>query len=160
MSTSRYACMAWLCATVTAAAAATAAGTSADTAAIEKQIAQLEREVNDAYAGNDLPKYFGYYADDMSAIFSNTRTTLADYRSSWTKSVQGGEPIEAVKIADMQIRVSPAGDTAVASYQIDVRTKHKDAKSTNEHAIETDVWTRRAGAWKITHVHYCPNPPT
>lgn len=133
---------------------------AADTTATERQIAQLERESNDAYAANDLPKYFSYYADDMSAIFSNTRTNLADYRSSWTKSVQGGAPVESVKIADLQVRVSPAGDTAVASYQIDVRTKHPNAKATNEHAIETDVWTRLPSGWKITHIHYCPNPAT
>lgn len=149
-----------LLAALGAALASVATATAADTAAIERQIAQLERESNDAYAANDLPKYFSYYADDMSAIFSNTRTNLADYRSSWTKSVQGGAPIESVKIADLQVRVSPAGDTAVASYQIDVRTKHPNARTTDEHAIETDVWTRLPAGWKITHIHYCPNPAT
>ena len=133
----------------------------ADRTAIEKEIARLERDCNDAYAANDLPKYFGYYAEDMSAIFSNTRTTLPEYRASWTKSVHAGEPIESVKIYDMLIRVSPAGDTAVASYQIDVRTRHPQKPSTSEHAIETDVWTMRAGSWKITHIHYSPTaaPP-
>ena len=112
---------------------------------------------NDAYAANDLPKYFAYYADDAGLIFYNKRTSLADYRKEWTESVRT-EPIESVKLSDVVIRVSPTGDTAIASYQIDVRTRHPASKSTDEHAFETDVWLKHAGRWQITHVHYSTQP--
>jgi ketosteroid isomerase-like protein len=127
--------------------------------AVEREIAHLEKDVNDAYAANHLDKYFGYYADDLVAIFYNARSTLADYRKFWTESVRAGNPVVSVKISDLVVRVSPAGDSAIASYQIDVRNRHADGRTTDEHAFETDVWLRRGGAWKIAHAHYALATP-
>jgi ketosteroid isomerase-like protein len=125
----------------------------------EEQIAQLEQAVNNAYAANDLPKYFGFYADDLVAIFFGERTTLAHYRETWTKSVLAGNVVVSVKLTDMVVRLSPARDVAVASYHLDVRNRASDGKETDEHAFETDVWTKRKGAWQITHVHYALSSP-
>jgi ketosteroid isomerase-like protein len=75
----------------------------------------------------------------------------------WTESVKT-EPIDSVKLSDMVVRVAPSGDTAIASYQIDVRTRHPDGKMTDEHSFETDVWIKRGGAWKLGHVHYSVTP--
>jgi uncharacterized protein (TIGR02246 family) len=126
---------------------------AAEPASLQKEIMRLEKDYNDAYAANDLPRYFAYYADDAGLIFYNKRTSLATYRKEWTESVRT-EPIESVKLSDVVIRVSPTGDTAVASYQIDVRTRHAAGKSTDEHAFETDVWFKHDGRWQIAHVHY------
>jgi hypothetical protein len=52
----------------------------------------------------------------------------------------------------------PAADTAVASYQIEVRTRHPDGKITDEHAFETDVWVNHNSTWKLGHVHYSVSP--
>lgn len=138
-------------------ALAMAAARAAEPPPIQKEILRLEQDYNDAYAANDLPKYFGYYAEDAILIFYNKRTSLADYRKEWTGSVKT-EPIESVKLSDVVIRVAPSGDTAIASYQIDVRTRHAAGKSTDEHAFETDVWFKRAGNWSIAHVHYSTKP--
>jgi ketosteroid isomerase-like protein len=137
---------------VTLFAIATSARAAAP-AATEQEITRLEQGCNDAYAANDLPKYFGYYAEDAVLIFDNERTSLAAYRKSWTESTKT-EPIQSVKLADMVIRVMPGTHVAIASYQIEVRTGHPDGKVTDEHAFETDVWLNRSGAWKIAHVHY------
>ena len=131
------------------------AAPAAAPAAIEKEIVALEDAMNKAYAANDLPTYFGYYAGDVSAIFYNQRTTLEAYRTMWTAAVRS-DPIEAVGTHDMQVRVSAAADVAVASYQIDVRTHHASGPATDEHAFETDVWERRGGVWKVVHVQYSP----
>ena len=136
---------------------AVSATQAAEPASIQKEILRLEQDYNDAYAANDLPKYFAYYAADAVLIFYNKRTSLADYRKEWTESVRT-EPIESVKLSDMVIRVGPSGDTAIVSYQIDVRTRHAAAKSTDEHAFETDVWFKHGGSWTITHVHYSTKP--
>ena len=130
---------------------------AAEPASTQKEIQRLEQDYNDAYAANDLPKYFGYYADDAALIFYNKRTSLANYRKEWTESIRT-EPIESVKLSDIVIRVAPSGDTAIASYQIDVRTRHAAGKSTDEHAFETDVWLKHAGKWSIAHVHYSTKP--
>jgi ketosteroid isomerase-like protein len=132
--------------------AAMTAGAAAPTA-VEQEIMRLEQSCNDAYAANDLPKYFGYYAEDAMLIFYDERTTLAAYRKSWPESIKT-EPIESVKLSDMVIRVIPSGEVAIASYQIEVRTGHPNGKVTDEHAFETDVWVNRAGGWKIAHVQY------
>lgn len=125
-----------------------------DSSHVEKAIAKLEQDCNAAYAANDLDKYFSCYAEDMNAIFYNARTTLPEYRKFWTESVHAGNPVVSVKISDLIVRVSPAGDTAVASYQLDVRYGHPQGKTSDEHAFETDVWVRRGEAWKMIHAHY------
>jgi ketosteroid isomerase-like protein len=126
--------------------------------AIEHEIKRLEQAFNDSYAANDLPKYFGYYAEDSVLIFYNKRTSLAEYRTFWTKSIKT-EPIVSVKLSDMVLRVMPSTDVAIASYQIDVGTRHADGKVSDEHAFETDVWLNRGGAWKLAHVHYSTQAP-
>jgi ketosteroid isomerase-like protein len=126
--------------------------------AAEAEIARLERDWNDAYGANDLPKYFGAYADDAVLIFYGERSTVADYRKSWTASVNGGDRLEAVRLTDLVIRIAPPGDTAIASYQLEVRTRHANAKPTDERAFESDVWQKRGGAWKVVHVHYSAIP--
>jgi len=147
------------CACFIALLAAMPAALAAEPADIQREITRLEHESNDAYAANDLPKYFGYYADDAVLIFYNLRATVAEYRKFWTTSVKT-DPIASVKLSDIVIRVMPStGDTtAVASYQIEVRTRHPGGKITDEHAFETDVWLNQGGTWKLEHIHYSAAP--
>ncbi len=146
-----------LAVSLTALTAAYAADTGAPAPSLEQEIRKLEKASNDAYAANDLPKYFSFYAEDAVLIFYNERTTVAAYRKMWTESTKT-EPVESVKLSDVVVRVLPSKDTAIASYQIDVRTRHPNAKSTDEHAFETDVWTKQGSGWKLTHVHYSVTP--
>jgi len=53
---------------------------AAEPGTVEVEIERLEHAMNDAYGANNLDKYFGYYADDLVAIFYNERTTLPAYR--------------------------------------------------------------------------------
>ncbi len=129
----------------------------ADAPAIERQITRLEGESNEAYGANDLPKYFSYYADDVELIFDDQRTTLADYRRMWTQTIKT-EPLVSATVSDLRIHVEPSGQTAIASYQLEVKTKHPGGKVSDEHAFETDIWSNSHGAWKIIHVHYAIFP--
>ena len=124
-----------------------------DTGAVEREITQLEQVWNDAYGANDLPKYFGYYSENPVLVFYNKRTTLADYRKEWTSATKT-EPVQAAKMSDLKLEVDPSGDTVVASYQLDVSTKHADGKVTVEHAFEMDVWFKQKGGWRVNAVHY------
>jgi ketosteroid isomerase-like protein len=130
-----------------------AAHAATDTAAVEREITQLEQVWNDAYGANDLPKYFGYYSENPVLVFYNKRTTLADYRKEWTSATKT-EPVQAAKMSDLKLEVDPSGDTAVASYQLDVSTKHADGKVTVEHAFEMDVWFKQKSGWRVNAVHY------
>jgi len=107
------------------------AASPASSAGPEQEIARLEKDCNDAYAANNLPKYFSYYADDAVLIFINERTTVPAYRKMWTEEIKT-KPLESVKLADMVIRVMPAADTAIASYQIEIRTHQPGGKMTDE----------------------------
>lgn len=134
------------------------AASPASPAGLEQEIARLEKDCNDAYAGNNLPKYFSYYADDAVLIFSNERTTVPAYRKMWTEEIKT-KPLESVKLTDMVIRVMPAADTAIASYQIEIRTHQPGGKMTDERYFETDVWSHKGDAWKLVHVQFSAIPP-
>ena len=121
--------------------------------AIEKAITSLEQTWNDAYGANDLPKYFSYYSENPILVFYNKRATLTDYRKMWAEETKT-EPVASATASDLKIEVAPAGDTAVASYQLEVRTHHPDGKTTTEHAFETDVWFKQKAEWRVYVVHY------
>ena len=135
------------------AAAAPRAGAT-DAAPVEREIARLEQGYNDAYGRNDLDPYFAFYADGAVLIFYDYRTTLAEYRRSWSESVRAGNVVAAWKVSDLVIRVAPAADVAIASYQVDAANRYADGRKTQERGFETDVWVRRGGAWKIEHTQY------
>ncbi len=125
---------------------------------VSQEILKLEQGFNDAYGANDLAKYFGYYADDLVVWFPDGRSTLAAYRKEWTDYVNKGNKLQSAKFSDMVIRVSPAGDEATASYRLAVRTKQADGKLVDEQFLETDIWLKRDGAWRVAHVHYSAAP--
>lgn len=126
--------------------------------AVEQELVRLEQGFNDAYGANDLAKYFAYYADDLVAIFPEGRTSLAAYRKDWTAFIGAGNRLEFARLSDLVIRVAPAADAAVASYQLAVRTRLANGKVTDERFFETDVWLRRNGEWRVAHVHYSAAP--
>jgi uncharacterized protein (TIGR02246 family) len=129
----------------------------ASAAGHEQEIAQLEKDSNDAYAANNLAKYFSYYAEDAVLIFDGERTTVPAYRKMWTEEVKT-KPLESVRLSDMVIRVMPAGDTAIASYQLEIQTHQPVGKSTDEKYFETDVWVHKGSAWKLAHVQFSAIP--
>ena len=136
-----------------------ASAASASPPTVERQIRQLDDRVNAAYAANDLPAYFAFYADDLRALYPEGPTTLPAYKAQWTAFIKGGGAIERFDYTDMHIQVSPGGDAAVASYLATVATRTPGKGVETSKFSETDVWFRRAGHWKIVETHYSENPP-
>ena len=124
----------------------------------EKEILDLEQKMNAAYAANDLPAYFAYYADDFTQWLPEGRTDLPQYKKQWTKFIQSGGKVESDKISDMHIQLSPAGDTVVASYLLNVKTRSPKGEVSDEDFHESDVWFKRDGTWKVVHLHYSAAP--
>ena len=124
----------------------------------EQEIRALEDKANAAYAANDLPAYFSFYAADFTQWLPEGRTDLPSYQKEWTEFVQSGGRVEAVNLSDMHIQIGPSGDTAVASYLIHVRTRDAKGKISDEDNQESDVFFKRGGAWKIVFLHYSPAP--
>jgi len=144
--TTRYAAIALI--TMVSFCAPSMATTPAD------EIRQIETKINEAYAKNDLPTYFSYYADDFRGIFPDGFTTLDAYRKEWTNSVKAGNIVLKFTYTDMQIQVSPANDAAVATYKATANMRYAGKEPVDEHYFETDVFFRRAGVWKLVEVHY------
>ncbi|MGA9507702.1 MAG: nuclear transport factor 2 family protein [Candidatus Sulfotelmatobacter sp.] len=124
----------------------------------EKEILALEDKMNSAYAANDLPTYFAYYADDFTQWLPEGQTDLPRYKKEWTEFIRSGGKIESDQISDMHVQVGPAGDTVVASYLLHVRTRSPKGQVSDEDFQESDVWFKRDGAWKVVHLHYSPAP--
>lgn len=132
-----------------------AAPVFAQNAAVEQEIRDIEAKYNAAYAANDLPAYFDFLAPDFSQWLPSGRTDKASYQASWTRFVTGGGKVLSVDLSDVQVNVSPSGDSAVASYLLKVKTQ--SARGTSEETNqETDVWFKRDGVWKLVYLHYSP----
>jgi ketosteroid isomerase-like protein len=126
-------------------------------AAIEQQIRDLEQKYNAAYAANDLPAYFSYLADDFGQWLPSGRTDKASYQTSWTRFITGGGKVLSAELSDVQVKVSPAGDTAVVSYLLHVKTQSSRGTA-DETYQETDVWFKRNNDWKVVFLHYAAAP--
>ena len=124
----------------------------------ENEIRELEDKMNAAYAANDLPTYFGYYADDFTQWLPEGRTDLPQYKKEWTAFISRGGKVESDQISDMHIQVGPSGDTVVASYLLSVKTRSPKGVVSNEDFHESDVWFKRNGTWKVVHLHYSAAP--
>ncbi len=126
-------------------------------ATAEQEVRAFEQQYNAAYAANDLPAYFGYLAPDFIQWLPSGRTDKASYEKSWTRFITGGGKVTSVDLTDMQIKIGPSGDTAVASYLLHVKT-HSTRGDSDDTYQETDVLFKRAGAWKVAYLHYSPAP--
>lgn len=124
----------------------------------EQQIRELEERVNGAYAANDLPAYFSYYASDLLQWLPEGRTDLLTYQKDWTRFIQGGGRVESATFSDLHVQVDPGSDAAVASYLLHVRTRNAKGEVSEEDNQESDVFFKRGGVWKIIFLHYSPSP--
>lgn len=124
----------------------------------EEEIRGLEDKMNAAYAANDLPAYFAYYSDDFTQWLPEGRTDLPQYKKEWTAFIRSGGKVESDHISDMHLQVSPGGDTVVASYLLNVKTRYPKGEVRDEDFHESDVWFKRNGTWKVVHLHYSAAP--
>jgi ketosteroid isomerase-like protein len=121
----------------------------------EKEVLEVEQKYNAAYAANDLPAYFSYLAPDFTQWLPGGRTDKEQYQTSWTRFIQNGGKVLSADFTDMVIQVSPAQDSAVASYLLHVVT-HSARGDSDEYFQESDVLFHRDGEWKLVHLNYAP----
>jgi ketosteroid isomerase-like protein len=126
----------------------------ASAADVTKQITGLEAAVNAAYEHNNLPTYFSFYADDFRGLFPEGVQSKPDYVKSWSAFIKSGGAILKFSYGGLVVQVSPAEDAAVASYHAVATTKNPGKPPEDDKYDETDVWYKRAGAWKLVEVHY------
>ena len=114
-----------------------------------------KKAFEDAYATNDVEKYFSFYADDAKVYFGESaRGKIAPYHKMWTALMAAGGGVELNKLTDLKIDVVPSGDVAVATSFIDNRRREPDGTRVTAKAFQTDVWQKIDGKWKIISLHY------
>jgi ketosteroid isomerase-like protein len=145
----------WVWTTLVLAALQAAPGGSSSAS---EQVRRVEEGVNAAYAANDLPRYFSYYAPGLTQWWPTGRVDLPAYRKQWEAFVGGGGRVLAARMSDLVVQVSPGADAAVASYRLHVETRDEHGTVTTDELQETDVLFRRDGAWRIVHLHYSLAP--
>ena len=137
--------------------AAVPAPGSASPASAEREVRAFEQSYNGAYAANDLSTYFSYLAPDFVQWLPSGRTDKTAYQQSWTRFITNGGKVLSADLSDLQIKIGPSGDTAVASYLLRVKT-HSSRGDSDDTYQETDVLFKRDGAWKVAYLHYSPAP--
>lgn len=113
---------------------------------------------NGAYADNDMKEYFSYYADDPTLYWQGARQDLSAYREEWTAMVDAGGGVEKSDLSDLQVRVLPGGDAAVATYVVDYRLRWADGEIYESALFEFDVWQKIDGEWKVVSLTFSEIP--
>jgi ketosteroid isomerase-like protein len=132
--------------------------TAAENETVQKEVRDLVLRFNADYEKNNLDAYFSYYADDLTQWWPEGRVTLDEYKQQWHELIEQGGGVESNVVSDLEVQVGPSGDTAVATYKVDVVTRSPDGEKTKETAMETDVWFKRNGKWQVVHLHYNSRP--
>ncbi len=109
---------------------------------------------NGAYASNKVEDYFSHYTDDATLYWFGARQKVSAYHEEWTELLDTGGAVEKNELSDIQVRVMPGGNVAVASYFIDYRLREPNGEVFATKAFETDVWQKIDGAWKVVSLHY------
>lgn len=125
---------------------------------LEAEVGDAVKAFNGAYAANRVDEYFAYYADDVSLYFYGARQKLQGYHDEWAAMVAAGGGVEKNQLSDVQVRVMPGGDVALASYFIDYRMRAANGEVSASKAFESDVWQRIDGKWKVVSLHYSEIP--
>ena len=130
----------------------------------EQDVREAVRQIVTAYQANDIERYFSFYADDMTVLRATGRWTKDAYYDRWKKIVGSGGGVASADVVDLQVQMSPAGDSAVATYQMPVKPRYASTEAAKGQAPEiiyymTDVFFRRNGRWHIVHLHWTVQPP-
>jgi ketosteroid isomerase-like protein len=131
-----------------------AADTESEAGGAAAEVWAVVEAFNRAFAENDLERYFGFVAEEITVLTPRNPYRVEgrqDDREEFEFGLRAGYSRVGFFQA-MQPRVQRYGDTAVATYFSRGRYGPEGAGSTAYYK-ETDVLVRRAGGWKIVHIH-------
>jgi ketosteroid isomerase-like protein len=130
---------------------------------VEEAVRDGVRQLVSAYGSNDVEKYFRIYATDMTILRATGRWDHAAYHKRWAEVVQSGGGNLSAELVDLQVQVLPGGESAVATFQMPVRSRFPNAEAARGRNPEiiyymTTVWAYRKSNWNIVHVHWSVQP--
>ncbi len=127
--------------------------------AVEAALLDTFKAFNEAYVRNDVERYFSYFADDADMYWSGARQTVSGYHEEWAATLDAGGAVEKSDVLDLQVRMLPGGNAAIASFFVDYRMHTPDGEVVVQQAFETEVWQKIDGAWKLVGLHNNVIPP-
>jgi len=130
----------------------------ADLARAEQEVRESVIAFNRAYELNDLDAYFLFYQDDATLWFNQDFVPLEDYKKDWYQLVGNNGGVEKNIVSELEVKVSPTADAAVAAYRLEVQTRMPDGQVTRDLSQESDTWFKIDGEWRIAHIHYVSQP--
>jgi ketosteroid isomerase-like protein len=124
-----------------------AAQTTTRNEAAEREVAKLERELQEARFRNDVAAVNGYLAPDYYRIDSEgQRSEVGNQGKGPYNTTPNGTRWEKVELRDQRVRVY--GDTAVSTFLRNLHVRTQDGSSRQSELVGTHVWVRREGRWQ------------
>jgi ketosteroid isomerase-like protein len=120
----------------------------------ETEVWNVIRAFNDAFAANDVERYFTYMDEDLVVIVPHSPYRIegiAPDREGFEYSLKiGSGRVGYFQALQPLIRVY--GDTAVVTYY-SRGSYGADGQAKTAYYKETDVLVHRVDGWKIAHIH-------
>lgn len=123
-----------------------ALGQTRDTKA-EQEIAQVERQLNEARLKNDVTAVNRLYASDLFTVTARgVRMDIGNQRKEVNANANG-DVMENVELGEPRVRVY--GETAVSTYARTVDLRAKTGATRRVEIVSSHVWVRREGRWQL-----------
>ena len=111
----------------------------------------------DAFAKNDLPRYFGSFLPEASFIFpivDHVMHSPAEYAAEWQRWVEADD-FKVTECLSFDRKIQVYGDLAIFTHRIITRsTGHSGERTLHER--ETIIFKRVGGVWMAAHEHVSP----
>ena len=137
----------------------TAASPASAQLSSEAEVRAAVDRYNAAFVGKDLPALRALLADDIVLYEHSVQNIGLD--DVWDHHLGPEvEAFEGTKAQFTDVRVWVEGDIALATRQYAIQATMR-GRETDARRNETMGWARRAGEWKVIHIHYshpCPRP--
>jgi ketosteroid isomerase-like protein len=138
-----------------------AAGAASDGAGPDgtREVLEVVREWNRAFARNDVDTYFSYIDAGVTVITPSSPYRvegIGDDRAIFERDLKSGRGRVGF-FREMQPLVQRFGDLAVVTYYSRGDYGPESADRTL-HYKETDVLLKREGRWRIVHIHVSATP--
>jgi ketosteroid isomerase-like protein len=120
----------------------------------ETEVWNVIRAFNEAFAANDVARYFSYMDEDLLVIVPNSPYRIegiAHDREGFEYSLKTGSG-RVGYFQELQPRIRVYGDTALVTYY-SRGSYGAEGQTKTAYYKETDVLIRRAAGWKIAHIH-------
>lgn len=120
----------------------------------EREVWQVIEAFNRAFATGDVERYFSFVDDTITVLTPSSPYRvegIGDDREEFEWGLRAGNG-KVGYFQELQPLVRVSGEMAFATYYSRGSYGSEGAEKTL-YLKETDVLMRRAGAWKITHIH-------